>query len=145
MLDTLTFALAFAAYVLLACRTVLWAAGRAWRPLTVALAASALAHVALVWVWRFEGSLSTALAKGLAGFVIFHTALALILIGAVLHEPWSGRCLALAFPIVTAGAVGAAFKYDVVAGYRIPLLVVLAATVLGGLLLRHRFTRTPSR
>ena len=45
-----------------------------------------------------------------------------------------GRLDALAFPIVTMGAVGAAFKYDEVAIYRFPLLGVVAAVIVLGFL-----------
>jgi hypothetical protein len=53
---------------------------------------------------------------------------------------WRGRLLTVAFPVVTAGALGAAYRYEVVAVLRIPLLVALAATaaLVGHALVRRR-------
>ncbi|HKS16946.1 MAG TPA: hypothetical protein VJU16_06515 [Planctomycetota bacterium] len=128
-MDFLTFGLAFLAYTLLGIDV----AARAWnvrvRKLTLALAIVLTAHVALVWGHRFGGSLEAALAKGLAGFVIFHAAFAAILAAAVAREPWATRLLTAAFPVASAGAIGAAFKYDYVSGLRFPLLAVCAITI----------------
>src|SRR5262249_49485496 len=129
MIELLIFGLAFLAYVLLGINVVLHTAPLAWRPLTTAVAIAAGIHVALVWSFRFEWSITQALDKGWPGFVIFHSALATILAAALAREPWSGRLTYLAFPIVTAGSLGAAFKYDYVAGYRWPLLIVFLAVI----------------
>lgn len=143
MQDLVTFGLAYVGYVLLGADVVLHAWHGPRRLLTLVLAAVVSVHVGLVWGLRFEWSLSYALDKGLAGFFIFHTALALLLAAAVAPEPWSGRLLYLAFPIVTSGALGAAFKYDYVAGYRIPLLAALALTiVLAIVVLKHPRSHT---
>lgn len=128
-MDFLTFGLAFAAYTLLGADCVAHAWGKPRRALTVTLAVVLIAHVALVWGHRFGGSLETALAKGLPGFVVFHAAFAAIVAAALAPEPWSGRLLFAAFPVASAGAIGAAFKYDYVAVLRAPLIVVLAATL----------------
>ncbi|HEU4339177.1 MAG TPA: hypothetical protein VFS19_03840 [Planctomycetota bacterium] len=128
-MDHLTFGLAFAAYVLLAADV----AARAWgirkRGLTFILAVVLTAHVALVWGHRFGWSIEWALAKGWTGFVVFHAAYAAIVAAAVAREPWATRLLFAAFPVASAGAIGAAFKYDYVNGLRFPLLAVLAIAI----------------
>jgi hypothetical protein len=96
---------------------------------TVAAAVVAVIHVGLVWGLRFGWSLNYALEKSIPGFVIFHTALAIIVTAALVREPWAGRLTYLAFPVVTAGAAGAAFRYDYVAGYRLPLLAAFGVVV----------------
>ncbi len=143
MEDLIVFGLAFLAYMLLACNVVAQAwqfrAGpaHAWRRLirglAIAVGLLAGAHVALVWGLRFGWSPAAAVEKGWAGFVIFHTALTVIVAAALCRAPWSGRLTLLAFPIVTSGAVGAAFKYDYVAVYRWPLVGVLGLTLVFGL------------
>jgi len=135
--STLTFGLAYVAYVLLCADVVLHARGRPKRALTVGLAAVLVAHVALVWGWRFGWSPSAALAKGVAGFVVFHAAFAAIVLAAVAPEPWSGRLLYASLPVASMGAIGAALRYDYVRGLRVPLIVALAVTVI---LLARTFT-----
>jgi hypothetical protein len=132
--DALTFGLAYAAYLLLGAAVALVAWGRPRRVVLTAAAAVALVHVGLVWGWRFGWSLDYALEKSLPGFVLFHAALGLIVAAALARGPAAGWLACLAFPVVTAGAVGAAFKYDDVSGYRIPLLAALSATALAGVL-----------
>ena len=145
MSDSVIFGLAFAAYVVLGGGVMLSAWGRPARLLTVAAAVTASTHVALVWGFRFEGSLSAATEKGLAGFIVFHVALATLLAASLTPQPASRWLSWLAFAIVTAGAVGAAFKYDYVAGYRIPLLVVAFAVMIFACLgWRHQRTHVPS-
>ena len=128
-MDLLTFGLAVAAYALLGTDVASRAWGRQRRPLTVLVAVVLIAHVGLVWGHRFGWSVDTALAKGLAGFVIFHAAFAAILAAAVVREPWATRLLYAAFPVASVGAIGAAFRYDFVHVWRIPLLLVLGATI----------------
>jgi hypothetical protein len=127
--EFLTFGLAFAAYTLLAADVALRFWGVKWRALTVVLATLLTAHVGLVWGHRFGWSVEAALAKGLAGFLIFHAAFAAILAAAVAREPWATRLLYAAFPVASVGAIGAAFKYEYVSGLRWPLLAVGAATL----------------
>jgi hypothetical protein len=127
--ELITFALAYGAYVLLALAVALRAWGRSPRVVTASAAAVAAVHVALVWGLRFDWSVDDALRKSPFGFVLFHTALAILLAAAVIREPLSGWLALLAFPVVTAGAVGAAFRYDYVAAYRLPLLGAFVAAV----------------
>ncbi len=126
--NTLTFGLAYVAYVLLCADVVLHARARPRRAVTVALAAVLIAHVALVWGWRFGWSPARAIEKGLAGFVVFHAAFAAIVSAAAMPEPWSGRLLYASLPVASMGAIGAAFRYDYVRGLRAPLIVALAVT-----------------
>lgn len=129
MLDTVTFGLAFVAYLLLGTCVAAVAWGRRPGALSVVLAVVLAAHVGLVWTHRFELSPAKALEKGLAGFVVFHAAFGLIMTAPFLRGAWNGRLLVAAFPIVTAGAVGAAFRYPYVAVYQVPLLAAAGATV----------------
>lgn len=144
MSDALTFALAYTAYGLLCARTLLGIVrpeGLGAKRLTMALAAAALAHVALVWHYRLHWSLAEAWSRNPAAFVIFHTALLLIVAGASAAPPWSTRLIWLAFPIVTAGALGAVFRREIVAHYRWPVVAALAVTLLLGMSLMTRRRR----
>ncbi len=133
MADLITFGLAYLAYLLLGTAVVLRAWGRPLRAVMVAAAVVAVTHVGLVWGLRFGWLVSYALEKSLPGFVIFHTALAILVTAALVREPLAGRLAYLAFPVVTSGAVGAAFKYDYVADYQLPLLAAFGVVlVLGG-------------
>jgi hypothetical protein len=126
----LVFPLAFVGYVLLAVTVVSHFSKRPSRWLHGITAVVILTHVLLVWLWRFDGSLAYAWEKNPVGFVLFHTALVLILLSTVLPLRWSQWLVGTAFPIVTAGALGATFRTEEVAVYRWPLLVVLLLTVL---------------
>ena len=90
--DELTFGLALAGYALLAGDAAARSRGRRWRALTLATAVVVAAHVACVWGLRFDWSLDRMLAKGWAGFVLFHSALAAVLAAAGLYvEVWAMR------------------------------------------------------
>jgi len=128
--DAITFGLAFLGYLLVAANVVLHFRKRPRRELLLVMAAVILVHVGLVWSLRFGWSLTLAWNKGPAGFVIFHAALVLLCGAAVVPDPWSRRLLYTAFPIVSAGGLGATFTYDFVAGYRLPLLAALVGTLL---------------
>lgn len=145
MLDTLTFALAYLAYVLLGADVVLRLWKRRRRALTAVLGVVLIAHVALVWGHRFGGSLEVALEKSIAGFVIFHLAFVLIIAAAIVpRDGLARRLLYVSFPACTVGALGAAFRYDDVAVYQVPLLLALLVVLLLGsvpLRLRRRAER----
>ncbi|MCI0341870.1 MAG: hypothetical protein L0216_12090 [Planctomycetales bacterium] len=131
--NLITFGLAYAGYLLLCGDVLLRTRRTPRRALTVLMFAVVATHVLLVWALRFGWSLDSALAKGPAGFVVFHGALAMLAGAAALREPWSGRLVLAAFPVVTAGALGAAFKYDFVSALRVPLLAALGLTVALGI------------
>lgn len=139
-MESAVFALAFTGYLGLALCTIAWARAGVPRWLGVVTAAIVGVHVAGVWTVRYGGSPARALQNGWAAFLIFHTALGLVLAGAVVPERWRGRAFAAALPIVTAGALGAAFTRPEVALYRWPLVVAAAATVVitGRAVLRGR-------
>lgn len=85
MVVAVTFALAYGADVLLCSRTLLGIArpeGPAAKRVTIALAAAALAHVALVWHDRLAWSIADAWPRNAAALVIFHIALILIMASA---------------------------------------------------------------
>ncbi len=136
-MDWLVFGLAYVGYALVCADVSMRAWRRKSRIVTAAAAVVILAHVALVWIVRFEGSLDVALSKGAAGFAIFHVALALIVAASLAPEPWSGRAMFTAFPIVTLGALGAAFKYDYVAVLRLPLIAAFGAAIAAIVLARR--------
>jgi lambda repressor-like predicted transcriptional regulator len=98
---------------------------RLWRMIALFI----LLHVTLVWAYRYEWQLGRATRNGYAGFVIFHAALVLIALSLFVRERVTVVLLPMAFVIVTAGAVGAVFRYEEVTSYRAPVLV---CAVVGG-------------
>ncbi len=84
--DAVVFGLAGTGYILLAKDTALRVSGRRWPALGILTALVILAHVALVWALRFEWSLPRAWEKSPAAFLVFHTALLLILAAPFLHR-----------------------------------------------------------
>ncbi len=127
----LTFLLAVAGYAGLAAAVVMAGAGRPpvrlWRATSVVI----VLHVTLVWAVRYEWSLAEATRNGPAGFLIFHGALALIVVSHAVRPGVAGRLIAVAFAIVTLGALGAVFRYAEVAVYRIPVILIAAAGATG--------------
>ena len=95
-------------------------------PLWHATATIALVHVAMVWHFRYSWSFELAVRNGYAGFVIFHAALASILGASLARADIARRLVLIAFAIVTLGANGAVWRYDVVAIYRIPVMACAA-------------------
>lgn len=127
--DELTFGLALAGYALLAGDAAARVLGRRWRALTVATAVVVAAHVACVWGLRFDWSLDRMLAKGWAGFLLFHSALAAVLAAVVLGEPWRTRLVMLAFAVVSAGALAAPFRYPELHWTAVPLFGIAFGAV----------------
>ncbi len=122
-LENFTFLLAFLGYVGLSANLVLGARGTFSRPAIALVALVAVAHVYLVWAFRYDWQYAMAVRNGYAGFFIFHAAL--LLIGTAVFAPPSicRPLIALSFLIVSAGASGAVFRYEVVSVYRIPVLL----------------------
>lgn len=125
----ITFGLAYLGYLLLCADVVRRAFGCRGRAVTLMLATVVTAHVACVWIWRFDASLQRALDKSIVGFVIFHTALLLILAGSVLRATWSTRVLVAAFVVVSSGALPAPFRYDEIRILAIPMFALFVPTV----------------
>jgi hypothetical protein len=108
----LTFFLAMLAYAGLAA-TVVWSAwGRVPRLLMTGTAALVATHVFLVWAFRYEWQFAWATRNGYLGFLVFHTAVLLILFSAFVQPGWAVPLLRLAFLAVTVGATGAVFRYE---------------------------------
>jgi hypothetical protein len=137
--ETLTFVLAVVGYAGLTVAVIATTRGPVphwlWRPTVFVI----VTHVLLVWSVRYEWQLSQATRNGYAGFALFHTALAFILLSVFAGEAAARVLMRVAFTIVTVGALGAVFRYDEVAMYRLPImvmaavgLVALGRAVLGG-------------
>ena len=76
----ITFLLAITGYVGLTTVVVLTLRGQHPTALWRAIALIILVHVLMVWIYRYDWQFDLAVRNGYTGFVIFHTALALILI-----------------------------------------------------------------
>jgi hypothetical protein len=137
MIDSIVFLGAFLAYTGLGISNTLTSRGVLDRRLAIAVAVIVTLHVFGVWSHRYAWQFDQAVRNGYAGFLIFHSALIAIDAAAVTTDRISVWLHRAAFLIVSMGAVGATFRYDVVAVYRIPVLFVLAMT----LLLSFRFIR----
>jgi hypothetical protein len=122
-----TFPLALAGYVLLtgafAHRLL---RGRVHPPLAGALALVVTLHVLLIWTEVYELEPARAVRNGWAGAVVFHGAYLAILAHGVAgaRARWAGWLVYPAWLLVSAGGIGATFKFDVVSGYRAPMLGV---------------------
>ena len=140
MLEFITFVLAPIGYAGLTLAALKAARGSVPLIPSRALAVIILSHVILVWVVRYDGQFSEATRNGYVGFVLFHSALLAIIASVFARERVARRLIITAFGIVTVGALGAVFRYDVVAIYRIP---VIACAILGtaGLLRVYRLER----
>ena len=124
MLESLTFLLAVIGYAGLTTTAVFAAAGRPSQWLWRLTAAVIVAHVALVWTVRYGWRLDAATQNGYAVFVVFHGALALILVSLVTPARLARQLVWLAWGIVTLGAVGAVFSDPAVSIYRIPIILL---------------------
>jgi hypothetical protein len=127
----MTFLLAVVGYAGLTATAVVAARGRMLRPLWLPTVAVIVVHVFLVWSERYEWQIAAATRNGYAGFVIFHGALAMILVSVVAADRLARVLVVTAFGIVTLGAVGAVFRYEVVEIYRVPVLIVAVAGTMG--------------
>jgi hypothetical protein len=137
MLEFFTFLLAAIGYAGLALTAVI-AAHRAVPAALLRLVAVIIAsHVALVWAFRYEGQLGQATRNGYFGFLVFHTALLAVVGSVFVADRLARRLVIAAFGIVTIGAVGAVFRYEEVAMYRVPV-ILCAILGVGGLLHGHR-------
>lgn len=125
-LESITFFLALVGYTGLTVTTVMASCGRLPNALWRATAGIIVLHVLLVWHVRYEWQLAEATRHGYAGFLLFHGALAAIL--AATFSPFrAARALVTAaFFVVSLGAIAATSKYEVVSGYRVPVLVLAA-------------------
>lgn len=127
MLEHITFLLAFIGFVGLTVTAGITAHSRLPARLWRVTAAVILVHVVLVWMVRYEWRLAEATRNGPGGFLLFHGALAMIVASLLVAERHARILVWMAFAIVSAGAIGAVFRYDVVALYRAPVLVTASA------------------
>jgi hypothetical protein len=131
VLERITFFLALAGYVGLAATAVAAGHGRLpvrfWRAVALVI----LVHVMLVWTVRYEWRFSMAVRNGYAGFAIFHAALLMIIASVFMAEGKARVLIFVAFTVVSLGAVGAVFRYDVVEVYRAPVIVTAILGVAG--------------
>jgi hypothetical protein len=127
MLERITFLLAVIGYAGLTTTALLAALRRLpvvfWRGVALVI----VSHVAMVWTVRYDWQLASATRNGYVGFLVFHGALAAIIASLFLAERSARVFVWIAFAIVSFGALGAVFRYEVVAIYRAP--VILAAAV----------------
>lgn len=82
-----------------------------------------LVHVIMVWNFRYDWQFSVAVRNGYWGFIIFHSALLMILVSTFVKQSIAKILIRISFIVVTAGAVGAVFRYDVVEIYKLPVMI----------------------
>jgi hypothetical protein len=128
MIETLVFLGAFTAYTGLGISTTLTFRDVFHRRLAWGVALVVTAHVFGVWAHRYEWQFDQAVRNGYGGFLLFHTALTAINAALFTPDRISRVLHRVAFVVVSMGAVGATFRYDVVSVYRIPVLIVLILT-----------------
>jgi hypothetical protein len=125
-IEFVTFLLAIIGYIGLCFNLVTIVRGRFQKPYMAATAIVILIHVFMVWAFRYDWAFSQATRNGYVGFLLFHSALLCIIIAVFSGTETANKLVVAAFLIVSAGAIGATFRYDVVAMYRIPVLIIAA-------------------
>jgi len=88
-----------------------------------------LLHVIMVWSFHYEGNFFTAVRNGYSGFIIFHSALLMIIVSNFVKRKLAILLVRISFIIVSIGAVGAVFRYDVVAVYKLPVIFFVLLVV----------------
>ena len=121
--EDVTFFAAITGYAGLTVNAVLVALNRHRPAYMLPVATIVFVHVLMVWHFRYEWEFAQATRNGLAGFVIFHTALLGIMAAPLVAERHTGKLLAFSFVVVAMGASGAVLRYDEVAVYRLPVLL----------------------
>jgi hypothetical protein len=97
-----------------------------WRLVSLVI----LLHVIMVWSFHYEWNFSMSVRNGYGGFLIFHSALMLIIVSNYLKETFAIILIRISALIVTAGALGAVFRYDMVSVYKAPVLICAAMILL---------------
>lgn len=82
-----------------------------------------LVHVIMVWNFRYGWQFASAVRNGYGGFIIFHSALLIIVVSTIVKEKTSKFLIRISFIIVSAGALGAVFRYEIVEIYKLPVLM----------------------
>ena len=132
MLESMTFALAAVGYLGLTASAVAMTHGRAPMRFFRFVVAIISLHVALVWHVRYGWSIAQATRNGYVGFVLFHSALAALVIAAVARGPITRVLILMSFGLVTLGALGAVFMDEAAATWRVPI-ILSACLGVGGL------------
>ena len=109
---------------------------RLWRGVALVI----LAHVGMVWTFRYEWAFALAIRNGYAGAVLFHGAFVMILASTVSRERLARVLIQISFVIVSLGALGATFRYEVVFIYRVPV-ILCAIAGFGGFAWRYVIKR----
>lgn len=125
--EFVTFLLAMIGYAGLCHNTILAVKARFNRKYMAVVAGVIVIHVFMVWAFRYEWAFSQATRNGFIGFALFHGALLLILGSVFIRAATADALVVAAFIIVTMGAIGATFKYEVVAMYQIPVMLTALA------------------
>ena len=126
----MTFLMAIIGYVGLTIVVVMTVRDKVWIGLWRVVALIIFAHVLMVWMFRYDWQFHLAVRNGYAGFVIFHLAVVSIFISMFCKRALGQKLIHISFLIVTVGALGASFRYDVVAMYRV---AVIGCGLMGGL------------
>ena len=134
-IEFITFLLAIIGYVGLAANTVLISQGKFHQGLITVAAMVIVIHVLMVWHFRYEWQFSEATRNGYVGFLLFHFSLLAIGGATIFPENQAKWLIILSFLIVSVGAIGATFRYEVVTIYRYPVLLIAVVGV--GFLLRN--------
>lgn len=124
--------LAVAGYVGLFLQMFLLHVGENFRWFWIAVVLVIVAHVFLIWDVRYTWQFSQAVRNGYVGFLLFHSALVLIVVATFVSEKMMNHLVRFCFMIISAGAIGAVSRYGVVRNYG--WYVYFIATF-GGLLL----------
>lgn len=127
-LDVVTFGLAYAGYLAVGLAAALHAWERTSRAAASVAAGIVTSHVALVYGHRFGWNLAIPFERNVIAFFLFNAAYLLIAAAPFLPRPWHGRLPLAAFPIVSMGAVGAAFRYEYLSVPRAPVLIAFLTT-----------------
>lgn len=133
--DDVTFGLALIGYALLSADFARQHTGRSSTPHSVATATVVTAHVLCVWGLRFDWSVAQMWQKSVAGFLLFHSALLLIVAIPALRDRRRPATNA-AFALVTAGALPAPFRYPELSLSALPLFAIAALSL--GCVIRAR-------
>lgn len=123
-IEFITFLLAFIGFAGLATNAIYASFGKNHHMMMIITAAIITIHVLMVWAFRYEWQFSQATRNGYVGFLLFHSALSLIITSTAIAADRARMFIIMAFLIVVMGANGAVFIYDVVAIYRYPVILI---------------------
>ena len=126
-IEFITFLLAPIGYLGLCANMILATKNRLNKNFMIVTAAVIAVHVFMVWSFRYEWSFAQATRNGYVGFLLFHGALSMIAGSLFVKTKKAKTLLVVSFLVVSLGALGAVFRYDVVSKYRIPVILIALA------------------